>query len=115
MGVVLPARLRKPQVIIDPDFTVFHDAELALTLFMQLQTQWTIGMAGAIGLNYAGVIPVIALYEKTGTGQRELLGEIQALESGCLQGWADNRDMDAKENPEGFNKSAIEARRQARC
>ncbi len=105
----------KPRVVIDPDFTVWYDAEPALTLFMQLQTQWYVGMAGATGLNYASVIPVIALYEKTGTGQRELLSEIQSLESGCLRGWADNRDMDAKEKPAGFDKRAIEERRNARC
>lgn len=88
---------------------------MALTLFMQLQTQWYVGMAGVTGLNYASVIPVIGLYEKTGTGQRELLSEIQALETGCLQGWADNRDMDAKEKPAGFDRLVIEERRKVRC
>lgn len=105
----------KAQVVIAADFTVWHESELALMLFMQLQTQWTVGMAGATGLNYAAVIAVIALYAKTGTGQRELLGEIQALESGCLQGWVDNRDWDAKDKPAHFDRQLIEERRKVRC
>ncbi len=72
-------------------------------------------MAGATGLNYAAVIAVIALHEPTKTHQRLLLEEIQMLEMGCLQGWADNRDMGAKEKPAHFDKSAIDMRRQARC
>lgn len=97
------------------DFTVFHDAELALVLFMQLQTQWNVGMIGAIGLDYASVIAVIGLYEKTGSGQRERLAEIQALETGCLQGWADSRDSQTKEKPRGFNRLAINERKSRRC
>ncbi len=100
---------------VDDDFTVFHDSAFALTLFTQLQTQWYVGMAGATGLNYAAVISVIALYEKSGTRQRELLEDIQALESGCLQGWTDNRDLGAKDKPGYFDRSAIDMRRKQRC
>ncbi len=110
----MPEKIREAKAI-DQDFTVWHDAEPSLALFLQLQSQWVVGMAGATGLNYGSIIPVVALYEKNTIRQRELFEDIQALEHGCLQGWTDSQAISAKEKPKNFNKQEIDERRQMRC
>ena len=64
---------------------LWFDAQPALGLFFQLQTQWRIGFAGRTGLDYTAVLAVLALHCPHRAKQRALLAEIAALEAGVLR------------------------------
>lgn len=64
-------------------------------MWIQLQTQWRTGMAGATGLDYAGVRTW--LDEATafsGDERRELWQCIQACELATLAAWAARRERE---------------------
>ena len=80
-----------PAVIEDENFTVFYDAKLALELFFAVQTQWNYSMDGITGLNYAGVLAVVALYSKK-RDRLNLLHEVSAIERGFLKAVNEKRN-----------------------
>lgn len=64
--------------------------------FHQVQTQWRTGMAGATGLDYAGVR---AHLEAVGTGQRALRAlwpGLQACEAAVLLVWGEERERERR-------------------
>lgn len=63
---------------------LFYDAQKAFEVFLSVQTQWNVGMAGITGLIYSSVIAVIDLYEPNRKKQLDLLHEISAIEHGFL-------------------------------
>lgn len=75
------------------DYTVFHDGQLALEIFMSCQTQWLYSMDGITGLNYSGVISVIELYAKK-KAHLNLLHEVSAIERGFLNAINEKRKKD---------------------
>ena len=78
----------------DADGTVYiwPENESAWQAFHQLHTQWRTGMAGATGLDYAGVR---AHLELSGIGQRRMRAlwpGIQAMERAVLGVWEEERE-----------------------
>ena len=65
------------------DFEVLEENWPVIRMFMQLQTQWHVGMGGATGLNYQSVE---FLFKIEGIeNQREMLADLQTMEVAALQ------------------------------
>lgn len=75
------------------DFTVFYDGQKALEIFLLVQSQWNVGMAGITGLNYASVIEVIKLHAKK-KDHSNLLHEVSAIEHGFLNAINEKREKE---------------------
>lgn len=58
---------------------------------MSVQTQWRAGMAGATGLDYAGVRSALAIQGVHGAELREVFSGIQAAELATLSAWSAKR------------------------
>jgi hypothetical protein len=97
--VITEADVSRPEWYLDwlddeklkADFVLWHDAQLAWAIFILCQFQWLHGFNGVTGLNYASVIPVIALHAKRQSDQLALLEDIHALELGAMTAFADQR------------------------
>jgi len=78
--------------ILDEDeFWLWPENEGALAFWCAVQTQWTVGMAGVIGLNYSGVESCMRM---RGISKRErpaLFALIQAMERAAMNEWAAQR------------------------
>ena len=79
------------EIVEDENFTVFYDAKLAIEVFFAVQTQWLYSMDGVTGLNYSGVLAVIALYSKK-RDRLNLLHEVSAIERGFLKAVNEKRN-----------------------
>lgn len=66
------------------DFEVYAEAWPAVEIFIFCQFQWLQGFNGIEGLNYAAVMPVIALHHPRKSKQLEVLHDINALELGAM-------------------------------
>lgn len=68
----------------------------AWDLWCTVQTQWRVGMAGATGLDYAGVQAAMAL-QGTARGQRaELFALLRAMEAEMLAEWARSSERERR-------------------
>lgn len=115
-GITLPAAwVKKAKREQDRDFMVFPDAWDSLAWFERFNTQWNNSFGGVTGLNYPAVLAVLAVYYPERSQQQAVFEDIQALERGALQAFADQRDLDAKDKPAHFDRAAIEERKQRRC
>ena len=56
----------------------------ALQLFVDLQTQWSVGMAGRTGLNYVAAYPLIDRLTETPDDWWRLFHDLQAMEIAVL-------------------------------
>ena len=56
-----------------------------------VRTQWRTGMAGATGLDYAGVRAYFDLQGIRGAARRSVFAGIQACEAATLAVWAEQR------------------------
>lgn len=56
-----------------------------------VQSQWRVGMGGATGLDYAGVIAYLREYVRNAKTRRETLDGIRAAERATLDVWAAQR------------------------
>lgn len=56
----------------------------ALDLFMQLNTQWHVGMNGATGLRYEALYPLLDRHGYTGDGWDDMFADIRTLERVAL-------------------------------
>jgi len=65
------------------DFEVIPDAWPAVVMFLRLQTQWRVGSAGIVGLDYNAVRWVFDLYEVE--QPRELLDDLQIIEATVVE------------------------------
>ena len=73
-----------------------ENARLFLVLWPALQTQWRIGMAGAVGLDYSGCSAVARpLGFHWG---RRTVAAVQAMEKAALIEWARQRAEEAKKD-----------------
>lgn len=61
-----------------------------------LQTQWRTSMAGADGLDYAGVRAYLDEAGLRGDERRDIFNGIQAAERASLEAWAEQRRMRAE-------------------
>lgn len=72
----------------------------AWCLWLEVQTQWRVGMGGATGLDYAGVSALLqARGYRAGSRSKSLrtmLDDIRACEAGALAGWASKRESNGK-------------------
>lgn len=57
-----------------------------------VRTQWRTGMAGATGLDYAGVRAYLDLQGIEGDALRSIFAGIQACEAATLAAWAEQRE-----------------------
>jgi hypothetical protein len=70
--------------------------------WMSVQTQWRAGMAGATGLDYAGVRSALAIQGVRGAELREVFAGIQAAELATLSAWSAKRaEREARSQREG--------------
>lgn len=56
--------------------------------WQEVQTQWRTGMAGATGLDYAGVTAYLGAVEPDEAARREAFGAIREAERAALGVWA---------------------------
>lgn len=66
------------------DFPVYKEAWSAVEIFLFCQFQWRHGFNGIEGLDYAVVMPIIALHHPRKSKQREILNDINNLEFGVM-------------------------------
>ena len=65
------------------DFEVVPAAWLAVLMFLRLQTQWRVGSAGIVGLDYNAVRWVFELYEVA--EPRKMLDDLQIIEATVIE------------------------------
>ncbi|QDP47271.1 MAG: hypothetical protein Unbinned4294contig1002_43 [Prokaryotic dsDNA virus sp.] len=65
------------------DFEVVPSAWPAVLLFLTLQTQWRVGSAGIVGLDYNAVRWVFELYEVA--EPRKMLDDLQIIEATVVE------------------------------
>lgn len=75
----------------EDEFWLWPDNEDAFQLWLTLQSQWTIGMAGPTGLNYAGVEACMRMQGIRASRQREFFRLIQVMEQAALDEWSSKR------------------------
>lgn len=105
-----------PQPEPPKDFFISHEAAEAFEFFLQLQSYWLHGFAGITGLDHGGVIQRITLFKRQRHEQQWLLQCVEAIESGVLQAWSDQRrEADEKNKPSSKQRSEIRERLARRC
>jgi hypothetical protein len=74
--------------VVTPDhFEVWEENWQVLTIFLQVQTQWRMGMNGLIGLDYGAVAWVLKLVAAENE-HLTLLGDLQTIERAVLSFFA---------------------------
>jgi|TARA_B100001094_G_C18076013_1_gene742651 hypothetical protein len=66
-------------------FEVWEENWDSLTMFLRMQTQWTVTMGGYVGLKYEvllGASGLMSLYDVS--NPREMLEDLQAMEAAAL-------------------------------
>lgn len=63
---------------------VWPDNWPAWRLFMQVSTQWTVGMAGPTGLRYEALYPLLDRFTETEDDWRSMFEDIHELERAAL-------------------------------
>ena len=80
------------EIAVDQDeFWLWPENEEVFWSWTGLQTQWVVGMAGAIGLNYAGVEAEFRLLGIPKKRRREIYLLIKHMEQAALEEWATKR------------------------
>ena len=76
--------LELPEAASDPDlFEVWEENWQALGIFLKVQTQWRVGLAGLIGLDYSAVAWVLKLVASEDQ-HLALLDDLQIMERAVL-------------------------------
>lgn len=78
-------------VIDEDEFWLWPENEEAFWLWCSVQTQWMVGMAGALGLNYPGVESCMRMRGIRKKRQRQLFLVLQMMEQATLEEWASKR------------------------
>lgn len=78
MGLELPEATSEPDL-----FEVWEENWQALGIFLKVQTQWRVGMAGLIGLDYSAVAWVLKLAVPEDQ-HLTLLDDLQIMERAVL-------------------------------
>ncbi|MGG7604629.1 DUF1799 domain-containing protein [Massilia sp. BKSP1R2A-1] len=79
------------RVLDQDEYWLWPENEEAFHLWVGLQTQWNVGMAGAFGLNYPGVETCMRLRDYSRKKRVELFAMVQLMEQACLEEWAEKR------------------------
>jgi len=75
----------------EEEFWLWPESEEAFDLWLSIQTQWSVGMGGATGLNYPGVEACMRLRGLKKKSRQKLFLPIQMMERVCLEEWARQR------------------------
>ncbi len=71
-----------------PIFHLWPENREALELWFGVQTQWRVGMAGATGLDYAGIAAYMGMLCVNSPARRaRLLQDLQVMERATLNEW----------------------------
>ena len=73
---------------------LWPDNVAAWNAWQGVQTQWRAGMAGATGLDYAGVRAALDESGLSGDERRDIWRGIQAAERATLEVWAEQRERE---------------------
>ena len=73
---------------------LWPENERAWRLWLQVQTQWRVGLDGKTGLDYAGVRACMALRRIPTRYQRRLFELVHAMELAALGVWREARKRD---------------------
>lgn len=79
------------QVLQQDEYWLWPENEEAFALWLGLQTQWNVGMAGAVGLNYTAVEACMRMRDIGRKKRAELFAMVQLMEQACLEEWAEKR------------------------
>lgn len=66
------------------EFEVFPDNWLAVSVFTDLSTQWRVGFAGPVGIDYTAIEPVLRLRGVKRQEWRRLFDDLQVMETEAL-------------------------------
>ena len=66
-------------------------------LFQRLQSQWLVGMSGAVGLNYSGVESAMRLMDIKKGKRAKLFADIQVMERATLAAWEERRNKESRD------------------
>lgn len=72
------------------EFEIWPENVEPVSLFMKMQTQWRIGVAGITGLDYSGVMAALTFMGVPHTP--ELFGKIQVMERAVLNLRSGNKE-----------------------
>lgn len=81
----------EPVVVDDDEFWLWPENETAFQFWLSVQTQWVVGMAGPVGLNYSGVEMCMRMRRIKKNVQQQLFESIQVMEQAALEEWASKR------------------------
>lgn len=73
------------------DFVIeqWPDTEPAISLFIQLRTQWRMGFSGPIGLDYSAIESVMRLRRVPAADRGGLLDDLRLMEDEALRVFAE--------------------------
>jgi len=78
--------------LADEEFWLWPENEQVFLLWMEVQTQWTVGPAGPIGLNYAGVDVCLVRGEIPRQDRNKAFKLVMLMERAALEEWASRRN-----------------------
>ncbi|WP_341249066.1 DUF1799 domain-containing protein [Cupriavidus pauculus] len=67
-----------------PDVEVWPDNAVALGVFVQMETQWRVGMGGPVGLDYTALRIVMRMNRIPPDEQSELFEAVRVMERAAL-------------------------------
>ena len=74
--------------------TYWPENAQAVYLFIQLLTQWRVGMGGPTGLDYAAVYPLLDRKAADSDEWDQLFDDLRVMEGAALEAIAENREHD---------------------
>lgn len=75
-----------------PPVEIWPEHLEVVRIFVRLDTQWRIGMAGPIGLDYTAAYPLIDRATTTSQEWSEMLDDLRVLEAEALDTMREQRD-----------------------
>ncbi len=91
-----------PQVLAKPkDLELWPENQPAVDLFIVLSTQWRMGPAGAVGLDYGPVPLALSQLRLRGRQARDAFAGLQVMEAEALAWLAQQREKQQRERNHG--------------
>lgn len=78
----------------DEALPLFPENVSTVRAFLAMGTQWLVGMAGATGLNYVAIEPVLRLQRVKPRRWPEIFDGLQVMEEAVLAVWAEHRERE---------------------
>lgn len=75
-------------VLEQDEYWLWPENEEAFGVWLAIQTQWSVGMAGATGLDYPGVETCLRMHGFKPKARQRLFLQVQMMERACLEEWA---------------------------